>query len=86
MTKLNSKQKLTTWMIELIKSTPFWHFLESSKVIVDIALLEDLCSCWVEGNKFHFGGDQGRFLGIKPEDASHILEFPYTRCLVELDH
>lgn len=76
MIKLNSKKKLNTRMIDLIKSTPFWHFHKSLKVIVDITLLDDLCGCWVEGNKFHFGGDPSRVLEIISEDVGHSLELP----------
>lgn len=44
--------------------TSFWHFLDSPKVTTNIALLDDLCNHWIEGNKFRFEENLGKVLRL----------------------
>lgn len=53
-------------------------------MMVDIALLDDLCDRWVESYKFKFWGDTNKVLTITPEDVGHILNLPCSNGLVEL--
>lgn len=85
LTRLNDKVKLTNVMMRKLDHTPFGHFRKFNRILVDTALLDDICGRWAEGNKFKFDREDGKVLEIMPEDVGLIFKMPYKGRPIEME-